>query len=104
MRPLHESLEAVTSWASYGRAFSQVIFLKEFRMKDYSERPEDVINAVRSLRRSGMDVGMPCQTPEGTMIFQLDGYTLSVAQILELLDRNRLDRDGIRALAEAQKK
>ncbi len=51
-----------------------------------------------------MDVGMPCQTPEGTMIFQLDGYTLSVAQILELLDRNRLDRDGIRALAEAQKK
>ncbi len=73
-------------------------------MKDYSERPEDVINAVRSLRRSGMDVGMPSQTPDGTMIFKLDGFTLSVAQILELLDRNRLDRDGIRALSEAQKK
>jgi len=26
------------------------------------------------------------------------------AQILELLDMNRLDRDGIRTLAEAQKK
>ena len=51
-----------------------------------------------------MDVGMPFQTPDGTMIFKLDGYTLSVAQILELLDRNQLDREGIRALAEAQKK
>ncbi len=73
-------------------------------MKDYSERPEDVINAVRSLMGSGMDVGLPFQTSEGTMIFKLDGYTLSVAQILELLDKNRLDRDGIRAFAEAQKK
>src|SRR6266481_1591203 len=35
MRPLQESLEAVTSGASYGRAFSQVIFLKEFCVKDY---------------------------------------------------------------------
>jgi len=75
---------------------------KEFLVKDYSQRPEDVINAVRSLRRSGMDVGMPFQTPDGTMIFKLGGYTLSVAQILELLDRNQLDREGIRALAEAQ--
>jgi hypothetical protein len=33
----------------------------------------------------------------------LDDYTLTVAQILELLDKNQLDRDGIRALAEAQK-
>ena len=47
---------------------------------------------------------MPFQTADGTMIFNLDGYTLSVAQILELLDRNQLDRDGIRALAKAQKK
>ncbi len=51
-----------------------------------------------------MDVGMPFQTAEGTMIFKLDGYTLSVAQLLELLDKNRLDRDDIRAFAEAQKK
>jgi hypothetical protein len=38
------------------------------------------------------------------MFFQLDDYTLTVAQILELLDKNQLDRDGIRSLAEAQKK
>jgi len=31
-------------------------------------------------------------------------YTLTVAQILELLDKNQLDRDGIRALVEALKK
>jgi hypothetical protein len=30
--------------------------------------------------------------------------TLTVAQILELLDKNQLGREGIRALAEAQKK
>lgn len=51
-----------------------------------------------------MYVGMPFQTADGTILFNLEGYTLSVAQILELLDRNRLDPDGIRALAEAQKK
>jgi hypothetical protein len=34
----------------------------------------------------------------------LDDFTLTVTQILELLDKNQLDRDGIRALAEAQKK
>jgi hypothetical protein len=38
------------------------------------------------------------------MFFQLDDYTLTVAQILELLDQNRLNRDGIRALVEAPKK
>jgi len=37
------------------------------------------------------------------MFFQLDDYTLTVTQMLELLDKNRLDRDGLRALAEAQK-
>ncbi len=73
-------------------------------MKDYRKRTEDVINAVRSLRRSGMHVGMPFQTADGTIIFNLDSHRLSVGQILELPDRNRLDRDGIRALAEARKK
>jgi hypothetical protein len=38
------------------------------------------------------------------MFFQLDDYTLTVTQILELLDKNQLDRDGIRALVEAKKK
>jgi len=35
------------------------------------------------------------------MFFQLDDCTLTATQILELLDKNRLDREGIRALAEA---
>ena len=73
-------------------------------MKDFCERPGDIVSAVRSLRRAGMRVGLPYQTAEGVMFFQLDDYTLTVAQILELLDKNQLDRDGIRALVEAQKK
>jgi len=51
-----------------------------------------------------MRVGLPTQTADGVMFFQLDDYTVTVAQILELLDKNRLDRDGIRALAKPQKK
>jgi hypothetical protein len=47
-----------------------------------------------------MRVGLPLQTAEGIMFFQLDDYTLTVTQILELLDSNRLDRDGIRAVAQ----
>ena len=39
--------------------------------------------------------------PLGVMFFQLDDCTLTATQILELLDKNRLDREGIRALAEA---
>ncbi len=39
-----------------------------------------------------------------SMFFQLDEYMLTVAQILEPLDRNQLNRDSIPALAEAQKK
>jgi hypothetical protein len=73
-------------------------------MKNYRKRTEDVINAVRSLRSSGVCCGMPFQTADGTIIFNLEGYTLSVAQLLELLDRDRLNLDGIRALAGAQKK
>jgi len=73
-------------------------------VKNFCERSGDIVSAVRSLRRAGMRVGLPYQTAEGVMFFQLDDYTLTAAQILELLDTNRLDRDGIRALAEEQKK
>jgi hypothetical protein len=72
-------------------------------VKDYAERAGDVASAIRSLRRLGIRVGLSYQTADGIMFFQLDDYTLTVAQILELLDKNQLDRDGIRALAEAQK-
>jgi hypothetical protein len=73
-------------------------------VKDFNARSGDIVSAVRSLRRAGVRVGLPHQTADGVMFFQLDGYTLTVTQILELLDQNRLNRDGIRALAEAKKK
>ena len=73
-------------------------------MRVYSERSGDIVRAIRTLRRMGMRVGLPHQTADGVMFFQLDDYTLTAAQILELLDKNRLDREGIRALADAQKK
>ena len=72
-------------------------------MNVYGERSGDVVNAIRALRRMGMRVGLPHQTADGVMLFQLDDYTLTVTQILELLDKNQLNREGIRA-AEAQKK
>jgi hypothetical protein len=73
-------------------------------VKDFSERAGDIVSAIRALRRMGMRVGLPHQTADGVMFFQLDDYTLTVAQILELLDKNQLGREGIRTLAEAQKK
>jgi hypothetical protein len=73
-------------------------------VKNFCERSGDIVSAIRALRRMGMRVGLPYQTAEGVMFFQLDDYTITVAQILESLDQNRLNRDGIRALAEAKKK
>lgn len=52
----------------------------------------------------GMRVGLPLQTAEGIMFFQVDDYTLTATQILELLDKNQLNRESIRTFAEAQKK
>ena len=72
-------------------------------MRNYVKRPEDVLNALRSLRNSGLHVGLPSQTSAGEMVFQLGDCTLSVAQILELVDKNELDREGIRRLGDAQK-
>jgi hypothetical protein len=73
-------------------------------VKNFCERSGDIVSAIRSLRRAGMRVGLPYQTAEGVMFFELDEYTLTVAQILELLDKKRFDREGIRALVEAKKK
>jgi CheY-like chemotaxis protein len=72
-------------------------------VKNYLKRPQDLMHALRSLRSSGMQVGLPFQTPAGEMLFQLDASTLSAAQILELLDKNELDRDGVRKFYLAQK-
>jgi hypothetical protein len=70
----------------------------------YSERSAEVVSAIRALRRMGMRVSLPHQTADGVMFFQLDDSMLTVAQILQLLDNNQLNREGIRAQAVTQKK
>jgi hypothetical protein len=64
-------------------------------VKDYLKRPQDVAKAVQSLRNGGFSVSLPHQTANGEMIFEIDGYVLTVAQILDLFDKNELGRAGI---------
>lgn len=97
MRPLQKTLGRIAARASYVGAFSKVT------VNDYSERAAELARAIRSLRRLGMRVGLPHQTADGIMFFQVDDYALTVTQILELLDKNQLSRDGVRALVETQK-
>lgn len=63
-----------------------------------------MLDAVRSLRRSGLSVSLPHQTANGEMFFEIEGYTLTVAQILELLDKNELDRVGVRQFGAKARK
>jgi hypothetical protein len=63
-----------------------------------------VANAVRSLRNAGLSVGLPHQTANGEMFFEIEGYLLTVAQILELFDKNELGWVGIRQLGRKRKK
>ena len=68
-------------------------------MKDYLRRPQDLENAVQLLRRLGLSVSLPHQTAGGEMFFEIEGCVFTVAQILELLDKNGLDAEGIRRFA-----
>jgi CheY-like chemotaxis protein len=70
-------------------------------MKNYLKRPEDVSNAVRLLRKNGVRVGLPMQTPDGEMVFLVDNGMITAGQILELSNRKELHREGIRRLTEA---
>ena len=65
-------------------------------MKDYFKRAQDVVDAVRSLGRSGLSVSLPDQAANGEMFFKIEGCVLTVAQILALSDKNELNRLGIR--------
>ena len=65
-------------------------------MKDYLKRPQDVMKAVRLLRCSGLSVSLPYQTANQQMCFEVEDWILTAAQILELLDKNNLDPEGIR--------
>ena len=65
-------------------------------MNDYVKRPLDVIRAIQSLNNSGALVSLPCVTASGEMFFKVEGNVLTVAQMLRLLDENRLNSTGIR--------
>ena len=65
-------------------------------MNDYVKRPLDVIRAIQSLNSSGALVSLPFVTASGEMFFKVEGSVLTVAQMLTLLDENRLNSMEIR--------
>ena len=67
-------------------------------MKNFHERPEDVAKALRELRLQGILVGLPMQDAKGVLLFAVEGFSITTAQLLALLDRNELDVDGVRKI------
>ena len=66
-------------------------------MSNYTERTNDIVRAVHLLRKRGVTVGFPMQTPNGEVIFSVGkGFTLTAEQILELLERGELNAEGVR--------
>jgi hypothetical protein len=68
------------------------------------KRAEDVIRAVRALRRVGLSVSLPYQTASGEIFFEIDGHVLTVAQMLKLMDQNQLGSRGGICQVSAEKK
>lgn len=83
--------------------FVSDIYLEAWMMTDYLKRANDLIKAVRSLRRSGVSVSLPHQTAAGTTFFEIDGAVFTVSQILELFDKKKLDITGIRQFVAKNK-
>lgn len=50
--------------------------------KELTIGPEDVSKALRVLRH----VGLPMQRADGDMVFAVEDFTITVAQLLELLE------------------
>jgi hypothetical protein len=65
-------------------------------MNEYFDRPQDVLDALRSLWRLGLSVSLPDLRSDGQMFFRIEGRKLSVAQIIGLFDNNKLDPVAIR--------
>ena len=86
MAQTYRSLVCLLKWLDQERAQ---------KVKDYVKRPLDVIRAIRSLNCSGSLVSLPFVTASGEMFFKVDGSELAVAQMLRLLDENRLNSMGI---------
>jgi hypothetical protein len=73
------------------------------RVVNYAERADDIVRAVHLLRQHGMSVGFPMQTADGEILFAVGkDFTLTADQILQLLERNELDAEGVRRSVEAQ--
>ena len=71
-------------------------------MSNYSERANDIVRAVHVLQH-GMAVGFPMQTADGEIIFPVGkDFTLTVDQILELLERGELHAEAVRRSIETQ--
>jgi hypothetical protein len=49
-------------------------------------------------------VSLPHQAASGEMFFKIEGWELTVTQILELYDNNELDRVGIREFTAEREK
>ncbi len=72
-------------------------------MSNYADRANDTVKAVHLLRQHGMAVGFPMQTADGEIIFPVGkDFTLTVDQILELLERGELHAEAVRRSIETQ--
>ncbi len=71
-------------------------------MNNFAERADDIVRAVHLLRQHGIAVGFPMQTADGEIIFSVGKDTLTADQILELLERDELNAEGVRRSVEAQ--
>jgi hypothetical protein len=66
-------------------------------VKIYTKRPKDISKAVRLLRQQGVScAGLPIQKADGGMIFSEDDFTITVAQLLDLLDTTLSDSTDAR--------
>lgn len=71
----------------------------------FAERADDIVRAVKLLRRRGVAVGFPMQTADGEIIFAVGkDSTLTADQILGLLERGELHAEGVRRSVEKQAK
>jgi len=71
-------------------------------VNNFAERADDIVRAVHLLRQHGIAVGFPMQTADGEIIFSVGKDTLTADQILELLERDELNAEGVRRSVEAQ--
>ena len=70
-------------------------------VSNYLERTSDIVRAVGLLRKHGVAVGFPMQTADGEVIFSVGKDTLTADQLLELLQRDELNAEGVRRSVEA---